>query len=217
MSWSDPCSYCGEHRADCDCGNWGKQKPKDNMNHVMIDLETLGTDHNSVFLSIAAVRFDLDTGETHPNTYYKNIKLHSALSHGLEVDAKTIQWWLTQNHDIMLKMFDHPSDLVYVLNDFDLWMGKDKIVWGNSARFDLGILANAYKKIGMPHPWDFRNERCYRTLISMFPYIEIDKPKNAHDPLIDCKYQIAKLFMTWNVIKPKDKVTSTHEWEQPKK
>ena len=24
MSWSDPCSYCGAHRADCDCGHWGE-------------------------------------------------------------------------------------------------------------------------------------------------------------------------------------------------
>lgn len=22
MSWSDPCSECGEHRADCNCGDW---------------------------------------------------------------------------------------------------------------------------------------------------------------------------------------------------
>jgi hypothetical protein len=22
MSWSDPCSECGKHRADCDCGDW---------------------------------------------------------------------------------------------------------------------------------------------------------------------------------------------------
>lgn len=22
MSWSDPCSDCGRHRADCECGDW---------------------------------------------------------------------------------------------------------------------------------------------------------------------------------------------------
>lgn len=26
MSWSDVCSYCGEHRADCVCGHWGQRK-----------------------------------------------------------------------------------------------------------------------------------------------------------------------------------------------
>lgn len=26
MSWSDPCSNCGEHRADCQCGDWNGYK-----------------------------------------------------------------------------------------------------------------------------------------------------------------------------------------------
>jgi len=26
MSWSDRCSNCGEHRADCDCGDWNGYK-----------------------------------------------------------------------------------------------------------------------------------------------------------------------------------------------
>jgi len=29
MSWSDPCSYCGRHRADCDCDHWGEINPND--------------------------------------------------------------------------------------------------------------------------------------------------------------------------------------------
>lgn len=29
MSWSDPCSKCGEHRADCECKtNFNKKKLK---------------------------------------------------------------------------------------------------------------------------------------------------------------------------------------------
>lgn len=28
MSWSDPCSNCGAHRADCDCGDWNGYKQK---------------------------------------------------------------------------------------------------------------------------------------------------------------------------------------------
>ncbi|MGL5749750.1 MAG: hypothetical protein ACRCXT_04435 [Paraclostridium sp.] len=27
MSWNDPCTYCGESRADCSCGHWGGIKP----------------------------------------------------------------------------------------------------------------------------------------------------------------------------------------------
>lgn len=28
MSWSDTCSNCGQHRADCDCGDWNGYKAK---------------------------------------------------------------------------------------------------------------------------------------------------------------------------------------------
>lgn len=28
MSWSDPCSSCGRHRADCDCDNWNNYNEK---------------------------------------------------------------------------------------------------------------------------------------------------------------------------------------------
>lgn len=28
MSWTDPCSNCGEHRADCTCGDWNGYKKK---------------------------------------------------------------------------------------------------------------------------------------------------------------------------------------------
>lgn len=29
MSWSDPCSNCGQPRADCDCGDWNGYKAKE--------------------------------------------------------------------------------------------------------------------------------------------------------------------------------------------
>lgn len=36
MSWSDPCSYCGTHRADCDCGHWGEQRPKEDSEKIKL-------------------------------------------------------------------------------------------------------------------------------------------------------------------------------------
>lgn len=34
MSWADPCSNCGKHRADCDCGNWNNQNEIETMNKL---------------------------------------------------------------------------------------------------------------------------------------------------------------------------------------
>lgn len=36
MSWTDPCSNCGAHRADCDCGNWNNYK---NINSMQTGLD----------------------------------------------------------------------------------------------------------------------------------------------------------------------------------
>lgn len=75
-------------------------------------------------------------------------------------------------------------------------------MWGNSARFDCGILQNAYNKADIPLPWDFRKERCYRTFVEMFG--QIDKTKYigfAHNPLDDCRNQITTLMYTKNNLK----------------
>lgn len=38
MSWTDPCRNCGEHRADCDCGNWNNYK---NINKMKTGIELI--------------------------------------------------------------------------------------------------------------------------------------------------------------------------------
>lgn len=39
MSWTDPCSNCGEHRADCECGDWNgyeaRKKEKEEKEKVL--------------------------------------------------------------------------------------------------------------------------------------------------------------------------------------
>lgn len=34
MSWTDPCSNCGNHRADCECGDWNGYKRKKIRNNI---------------------------------------------------------------------------------------------------------------------------------------------------------------------------------------
>lgn len=178
------------------------------MRHLMIDLETLGTGPNSVFLSLAAVQFDLDSG-TIGEHFKQNINLQSAMDWGLTIDANTLQWWLKQRPEIMRLMFDDPSPLHHVLNRFALFIRTHEIqyVWGNSARFDLGILENGYKKADIDVPWSFRNERCYRTVIGLFPPTEeqwstakANDDVLAHDPVYDCHKQIKLLTGVYNKI-----------------
>src|SRR5258706_14641873 len=179
---------------------------KNIMNHLMIDLETLGTKSNSVVLSIAAIPFNLETGEISNNPFKVNIDLNSCLAAGLEVDGNTVQWWLTQKTEVMALMFDNPLHIASALISFNDYIEEKfnipPIVWGNSARFDLGLLENLYQRINILSKWKFRDERCYRTMNSLFSaFAGIPTTNNnAHDPIQDCRYQINRLCSIWKQI-----------------
>lgn len=166
------------------------------MKHLMIDLETLGTSPDSVFLSVAAIQFDIATGKI-GNTFLQNVDLGSALKMGRTISPDTIKWWLEQRQNILLKMFKSPVDLTVTLAALSKFCGLNGIVypWGNSASFDLGMLNHAFKQCGIAQPWQFYNERCYRTAVQLLPEdMKAIKDANlAHDPVYDCKYQIANL------------------------
>ena len=175
--------------------------------HLMIDIETLGTKSDSVILSIAAVNFDLDTGKTGA-TFNERIDIQSCLDFGLEIDSKTLQWWLNQPDNVSKVAFSGTLPLTKVLMDF--WgfcknLREDNLqVWGNSARFDLGLIENACNKTSMNIAWKYCNERDVRTLVSFNPQLRKNTPfiGNAHDPLDDCHHQIMYSSKIWNSLKP---------------
>lgn len=172
----------------------------------MIDLETLGTKHSSVFLSLAAVHFNLNTGQAF-SVFNETVEINSALRAGLTIDGNTLKFWMKQKPEIMALMFEKSKNLSEVLESFSKWMADKKFlrdnfnIWGNSASFDLGILGNAYDAANIEKPWVYKEERCYRTLIAMWP--DAPKPednKAHHDPLQDCVYQINRLTMLWRYL-----------------
>lgn len=142
----------------------------DEPNHGMIDLETLGREPFVPVLSIGACAFRCDNDHTITDLFFQPITLESCLAVGLRADADTIQWWMTHESitaEARMDAFGHPSavPLPNALDAFTDWLQSRPLqLWGNSARFDLGILAAAYKACGKTPPWDFRYERCYRTV-----------------------------------------------------
>lgn len=84
------------------------------MNHLMLDIETLGTSADAIFLSVAGVQFDPMTGAL-GEKFYKNVTLSSAIEAGRTINADTLKWWLEQKPDIMKRMFLLPDSLRNVL------------------------------------------------------------------------------------------------------
>jgi len=160
------------------------------MPHLMIDLETMGNGPAAAIVSIGAVYFD-DCGRT-GDEFYNRVSLDSYLQAGLTVDASTIAWWMKQNDQARREISgqDETYSIQEALKAFSEFVGSnDPFVWGNGSDFDNVILGNAFRTIGLPIPWSFYKNRCYRTLKSLFP--EIDAPSNAgaHNALNDAEKQ----------------------------
>jgi hypothetical protein len=175
---------------------------------VMLDLETMGKKSNSALVSIGAVEFNLETGET-GREFYRVIDLQSCLDVGLKVNASTIYWWLQQSEAARKRICEKGEHIQKVLNDFTFWMEDclEKVkIWGNGARFDIGLLEDAYVACHLENPWYFRSEMDVRTLVAFKPEIKATYPMIGveHDPIDDCKHQIGYCVETWKAInKPK--------------
>lgn len=169
----------------------------------MLDLETMGKQSNSVICSIGAVEFDIKTGNT-GREFYRRIDINSCLDIGLTVDGSTIEWWLNQNEKARKAISTGKSlSITQALLEFTDFVetigGKYLQIWGNAARFDLGILEDAYCAIKINIPWDFRLERDVRTLVSFAPKVREHYPNLGmeHNPIDDCKYQIGYCSAIW--------------------
>lgn len=146
------------------------------MNHIMLDLETLGSAPGSVVVAIGAVRMDLDA-MTLGATYYAVIDPVSAQRCGLTIDAGTVQWWLRQSEAARAAIVSPAEQMPLdaALTDFAAWIGRDAVVWGNGAGFDNVLLRQAYAAAGIACPWSHRNDRCYRTVKALAPHVEMQR------------------------------------------
>lgn len=169
--------------------------------HIMVDLETLGTESDSVIMSIAAVPFDLQSGRT-GTPYYTNVDIQSCLDVGLKISGSTLAWWMKQNSAAITRLLSGESKSLSMalvgLRDAFTWDAAH--VWGNSARFDLGILESAYLKCHTTIPWKFYNERDVRTLVSFNPDVKANMRffGTSHDAVDDCLHQIRYCSAIWN-------------------
>ncbi len=171
---------------------------------IMLDFETLADTQNAAILSMAAVPFNLETGEM-GKAFYEYIDLQSCLEVGMEVTGNTFYWWLTKSEDARQEITsnDIRRHIQYIPSAFRAWLTKSEDarqeinekeirIWGNGAKFDLGILDNLYRKTQVINPFNFRNERCVRTYASLRPEImaNFEYHGTKHHPVDDCRNQI---------------------------
>lgn len=160
------------------------------MNHIMLDLETFGTEAGSAIASIGAVRFDeTEIGDS----FYACVDLTSCQTHGLRFDASTITWWMSQSDEARQALAVHPVSLPTALESFAAWVGKPDAVWGNGATFDNVIIAAAFRACGIKQPWRYSQDRCYRTLAGLCPNTPIERSGTHHNAKDDAITQAKHL------------------------
>lgn len=164
---------------------------------AMVDLETMGTDPFCPILSIGACAFRMDTKTPIVDTFYQAITLDSCMDLGLRPKASTMLWWFGREKAAQAVMFDEKATtLPLALDAFtDWWQSRPMAIWGNSARFDCGILMAAYQVCNKQVPWPFWNERCYRTIKTLPGASEVAMKRigTHHNALDDALSQAAHL------------------------
>lgn len=157
------------------------------MKRVMLDIETMGNGPQSAILSIGAADFDSD------RTFLVNVDLQSCLDAGLKVDGSTIMWWLGQSAEAREALGKRALPLRDALQQFREWLCSAPVawvgeLWAYPASFDLVIIENACRAVGVSVPWHYRAPRCLRTLAAV---AGVPKPSETpHEACKDAQMQV---------------------------
>lgn len=172
----------------------------------MVDLETLGNRNKAAILSIGACFFRPAGDGIRSDSFEVFVTPESCVEIGMEMDPSTVMWWMgsgcktgddrakmNEARDLMVEKQAKAVDIRTALNRFSAWFGSNKPVWGNGATFDNVILRNAYELAGIPCPWAFWNDRCYRTMKNLAPGIPMQRQGTHHSAMWDAISQAIHL------------------------
>ncbi|HEP1045404.1 TPA: 3'-5' exoribonuclease [Serratia marcescens] len=172
------------------------------MNNIMIDIETLGKKRGCPVLSIAAVQFDLQTGNI-GETFYERMGCDAALSYGWP-EISTLEWWDKQSAEARDAAFNgerHPVSVAVELRAFLQRAGGGRCIpWGNGSVFDITILEGWFDKVDPLvdakgddiYPWKFWDIADLRTLVRLsgIDTKAIPFAGEKHNALADALHQV---------------------------
>lgn len=136
------------------------------MQHLMVDVESLGNTPGCQLLSIGAVWFD-PMNDAYGDELYIPIKCEKAM--GLHVDPDTVAWWAKQS-DAARKVFSDSRAISTIeacvaYQEFvEKGAGKGTYFWSHGASFDYPLLAAVFKAQGFTMIPPYWQSRCTRTI-----------------------------------------------------
>jgi len=172
--------------------------------NIMADIETMGQGNNAAIVAIGACAFDpAESGipDEPPCHFYTRVSLQSSVDAGMVIDPSTVLWWMQQSEAARKATFEGiEMPLGDALHSFAKWVGGDFPVWGNGATFDNVIIRSGFAAVGLPVPWHYWNDRCYRTMKNLvrFKAEPFGTAHNAHDDAVTQALHLQKIYQWIN-------------------
>lgn len=169
------------------------------MKHIMIDIETMGTNVKAPVLSIGACAFSEEGGIL--NEFHYGLDLGEQIQAGREVEGSTIYWWLSQSKEAQNQLLNIERGAVGdAYSAFLQWLdsqGGYDTVWAKPPSFDLVILKSLFGR----EPWDYWKTRDLRTLLHITDSPKLEFKGTSHNALDDAKHQALQVIQCLKTLK----------------
>jgi len=175
------------------------------MTHVMIDIETMGSQHNAAIISIGLCEFDPAKGIG--RTLEVRNTLEAQRAAGRHFDPGTVEWWLRQSPEAQAQLlakprFDDAAQMLRAANTFvkeansSQW---NRNVWAKGPNFDLKLIRSLCDDLEIKWSGHYSREYCVRTMLMIAKangwndILEME-PGIAHGALSDAIHQAEQVM-----------------------
>jgi len=159
-----------------------------NNNHIMTDIECLGTDKDCVVVSVGAVKFNLNTGVILDERYWELDMHEQQRVLKRTINAQTITWWSNQTPDTLKALQSHKrTGIEEFLGDFAEFIKGPNFFWAKGTNYDLEILTDLHRSASIwINPKINHNPFRYSKWVDARVYYLLGKelgimPKHAHE------------------------------------
>ncbi|QQM14838.1 3'-5' exoribonuclease [Stenotrophomonas phage BUCT555] len=165
--------------------------------HIVPDIETFGLATTSVVGSIGLVAFTVQGGEV--GSLFILPDMGEQQEFGRTKDRATCEWWNHPDRAEARTQFDGEALSVTLscnlirtfVQRFETKSTTVAGIWGFGADFDNAVLQDLCRMHpGMAAPWNYKLNRCGRTLAALYP--DVPKPPNKgihHHALDDARWE----------------------------
>jgi len=187
--------------------------------NIMLDLEITDiTSPDPAIIELAAVHFDLSTGEELDHISMP-VNLQSCLDHGLKKGTLTLNWLRHHIPQTLETRRSCSTSLPQALSKLTQFVNTchkstqakfpssfvEPMIWGNGVVADNVWIRSAYKACKMQRPWKDFGDMCVRTFVKQGTLIMgVNRARTTprtgvlHKALDDCKHQIKYIVLTRN-------------------